>query len=53
MSEPSTLLRQAGTVLTGQLVVMAFGVTDTIVAGSHAQAPLAALLIGSAVFISV
>lgn len=32
---------------------MAYGVTDTIVAGRHAQASLAALSIGSALFVSV
>ena len=53
MSERGTILRQAGTVLTGQLAVMAFGVTDTIVAGRHAEASLAALSIGSAIFVSV
>lgn len=32
---------------------MAFGVTDTIVAGRHSQASLAALSVGSAIFVSV
>ena len=45
--------RHAATVLAGQLAVMAFGVTDTIVAGRHAQESLAALSVGSAIFISV
>lgn len=53
MSELSTISRHALTVLAGQLAVMAFGVTDTIVAGRYAQEALAALSIGSAVFISV
>lgn len=53
MTERGTVLRHAGTVLAGQLAVMAFGVTDTIVAGRHSEAALAALSIGSAVFISV
>ena len=53
MSELSIIARHAFTVLAGQLAVMAFGVTDTIVAGRHAQESLAALSIGSAVFISV
>ena len=53
MSETSIIARHAGTVLTGQLAVMAFGVTDTIVAGRHAEASLAALAIGSAIYISV
>ena len=53
MSESSTISRHALTVLTGQLAVMAFGVTDTIVAGRHSDAALAALSVGSAIFISV
>jgi len=53
MQERSLIARHAATVLAGQLAVMAYGVTDTIVAGRHAQASLAALSIGSAFFISV
>lgn len=53
MSERATVIRHAVTVLAGQLAVMAFGVTDTIVAGRHAEASLAALSIGSAIFVSV
>lgn len=56
MSAPSELrpiVRHAGTVLVGQLAVMAFGVTDTIVAGRHSESALAALSVGSAIFISV
>ena len=53
MRELSTIARHALTVLAGQLAVMAFGVTDTIVAGRYAQEALAALSIGSAVFVSV
>ena len=53
MRELSVICRHAVTVLAGQLAVMAFGVTDTIVAGRHAQQSLAALSIGSAVFVSV
>ncbi|AVP57559.1 MATE family efflux transporter [Pulveribacter suum] len=53
MSELATISRHALTVLAGQLAVMAFGVTDTIVAGRHSQDSLAALSIGSAVFVSV
>ncbi len=45
--------RHAGTVLVGQLAVMSFGVTDTIVAGRHSAEALAALSVGAAVFISV
>lgn len=53
MSEKSTIARHALTVLAGQLAVMAYGVTDTIIAGRHAEASLAALSVGSAIFISV
>lgn len=52
-SELSTIARHALTVLAGQLAVMAFGVTDTIVAGRYSPAALAALSVASAVFISV
>ena len=45
--------RHAGTVFVGQLAVMGFGVVDTIVAGRHAQASLAALSVGSAIFVTV
>ena len=47
------IAHHAATVLVGQLSVMAFGVTDTIVTGRHSEASLAALSIGSAVFVSV
>ena len=52
-SERRFIARHAGTVLVGQLAVMAFGVTDTVVAGRYAEDALAALSVGSAVFISV
>lgn len=41
------------TVLAGQLASIAYGVTDTIVAGRHAETSLAALSIGTAVYLSV
>lgn len=53
MSELRTIARHAGTVLAGQLAVMAFGVTDTIVAGRFSSEALAALSVGAAVYISV
>jgi MATE family multidrug resistance protein len=53
MSDLSVIGRHAGTVLVGQLAVMAFGVTDTLVAGRYSDTALAALSVGSAVFISV
>ncbi len=53
MSELRTIARHAGTVLVGQFAVMAFGVTDTLVAGRFSVEALAALSVGSAVYISV
>lgn len=53
MSEFKTISRHTGSVLAGQLATMAFGVTDTIVAGRHAEASLAALSVGSAIYMSV
>ena len=52
-SELRVIARHAGTVLVGQLAVMAFGVTDTLVAGRHSPEALAALSVGSAVYISI
>lgn len=45
--------RHALTVLAGQMAVMAFGTTDTIVAGRYSEDALAALSVGSAIFVSV
>ncbi|RYF40672.1 MAG: MATE family efflux transporter, partial [Comamonadaceae bacterium] len=53
MSELRTIARHAGTVLVGQLAVMAFGVTDTLVAGRVSSEALAALSVGMAVYLSV
>ena len=53
MSELRFISRHAGTVLVGQLAVMAFGVTDTIVAGRHSEAGLAALSVATAIYLSV
>jgi MATE family multidrug resistance protein len=53
VSERGIIARHAGTVLAGQLATMAFGITDTIVAGRYSQQALAALSVGSAVFITV
>ena len=47
------IARHAGVVLVGQLAVMAFGVTDTVVAARFSESALAALSIGTAVYISV
>jgi MATE family multidrug resistance protein len=53
MAEFRTIARHAGTVLAGQLATMAYGVTDTIVAGRYAEASLAALSVGAAIYMSV
>ena len=53
MSELKILGRHAGTVLVGQLAIMAFGVADTVIAGRHSVDALAALSVGSAIYISV
>lgn len=53
MTERGIIARHAGTVLAGQLATMAFGITDTIVAGRYSQQALAALSVGSAVYITV
>ena len=53
MAELRIIAKHAGTVLVGQLAVMAFGVTDTLVAGRHSSEALAALSVGAAVYISV
>jgi MATE family multidrug resistance protein len=53
VSELRTIARHASTVLVGQLAVMAFGVTDTIVAGRYSEHALAALSVGAAVYVTV
>ena len=53
MTERATITRHATTVLVGQLAVMAFGVTDTIVAGRYSEKALAALSVGAAVYVTV
>lgn len=53
MTELRTIARHASTVLVGQLAVMAFGVTDTIVAGRYSEQALAALSVGAAVYVTV
>ena len=47
------IIRHAGTVLVGQLAVMAFGVADTVIAGRYSDTALAVLSVGSAIYISV
>ncbi|MFN3570952.1 MAG: MATE family efflux transporter [Polaromonas sp.] len=53
MSELRLIGKHAGTVLVGQLAVMAFGVADTVIAGRYSDQALAALSVGSAIYISV
>jgi multidrug resistance protein, MATE family len=53
VSELKTISRHAGTVLVGQLAVMAFGVADTMIAGRYSDQALAALSVGSAIYVSV
>jgi MATE family multidrug resistance protein len=51
--ERRLLFKHASTILVGQLAVMAFSITDTLVAGRYDQRALAALSVGSAVYVSV
>ena len=53
MTEWRLLAKHAGTVWLGQLAAMAYGVTDTVVAGRHSTESLAALSVGAAIYISV
>lgn len=53
MNELQIIAKHAGTVLVGQLAVMAFGVADTVIAGRYSDTSLAALSVGSAIYISV
>lgn len=53
MSELKVISHHAGTILVGQLAVMAFGVADTLIAGRYSDSALAALSVGSALYISV
>lgn len=52
-SEIRTIARHAGTVFAGQVAVMAFGLTDTLVTGRYSSEALAGLSVASAVYISV
>jgi MATE family multidrug resistance protein len=53
MSELRTITRHAGTVLVGQLAVMAFGVADTVIAGRYSPHALAVLSLASSIYISI
>ncbi|PUE06947.1 MATE family efflux transporter [Limnohabitans sp. T6-5] len=53
MTELRTIARHAGTVLVGQLAVMAFGVADTLIAGRYSPHALAVLSLASSIYISI
>lgn len=53
MREWQWLGRQAGTVLVGQLAVMAFGVTDTVIAGRYSPQALAVLAVATSIYVSI
>ena len=53
MSELRTIARHAGTVLIGQLAVMAFGIADTVIAGRYSPQALAVLSLASSIYISI
>lgn len=53
LDELKHIARHAGVVLAGQMAVMAFGVTDTVVAARYSEGALAALSVGTAVYICV
>lgn len=53
VSELRLILRHAGTVLVGQLAVIAFGVADTMIAGRHSPQALAVLSLASSIYISI
>lgn len=53
MTERKIILKHAGTVLAGQLAVVAFGVTDTVIAGRYDAHALAVLSVASAIYITV
>ena len=52
-SERNTIMRHAGTLMVGQLAIMAFSITDTLVAGHFADTALAGLAIASATYVTV
>jgi len=53
VSELHTIARHAGTVLIGQLAVIAFGVADTLIAGRVSPQALATLSLATSIYISV
>ena len=53
MREWQWLSRQAGTVLVGQVAVMAFSVTDTVIAGRYSPQALAVLAVATSIYVSI
>ena len=53
MSEVRIIARHAGTVLVGQMAIMAFGITDTLIAGRYSPHALAVLSLASSIYISI
>ena len=53
MTDAKIIGQHAASVLVGQIAVMAFGVADTVIAGRHSDTALAALSVGSAIYVSV
>ncbi|NBX53796.1 MAG: MATE family efflux transporter [Betaproteobacteria bacterium] len=53
MTEGRLIAGHAATVFIGQIAVMGFGVTDTLVAGRASPEALAALSVGSSIYITV
>ena len=53
MNERRLIAGHAATVFIGQIAVMGFGVTDTLVAGRNSPEALAALSVGSSIYITV
>jgi len=47
------IARHAGTIFTGQVAVLAFGLTDTMVVARHSSESLAGLSVGAATYISI
>ena len=53
MDERRLILKHASTVLVGQLAVVAFGVTDTLIAGRYDPQALAVLSVSAAIYVTV
>lgn len=53
MPESRLLLQHAATVLVGQLAIMAFGVTDTLIAGRYSPQALAVLALATSLYVSI